>query len=110
MIMTRNHRGNPAASIRINKIYGIPVLLQAKMLSGRYRAGKLCRHWSTNTKGFCLAPTCSDLEILEDLTHILAKCEALGSTRSKLLTLSLIQAKPFPPEERLVLLNRWRKF
>ena len=72
--------------------------VQAKMLSGRYRTGKLCRHWSTNTKGFCLAPTCTDLEILEDLTHILAKCEALASTRSKLLTFSLIQARPFPPE------------
>ena len=56
------------------------------------------RHWSTNTKGFCLAPTCTELEIPEDLQHILAKCEAFHAIRLDLLTFSLIRARPFPPE------------
>ena len=47
--------------------------IQAKMLSGRYRTEKLCRHWSKNKNGFCLllSPSCSTTP--EDLPNILAK-------------------------------------
>ena len=30
----------------------------ALMMSGRYRTDYLCRHWSNNKQGYCLAPTC----------------------------------------------------
>ena len=72
--------------------------VQAKMLSGRYKTEKLCRHWSKNNKGICLAPTCSELEVFEDLPHILAKCKALSKTRLSLVSFTVNQTSQFSPE------------
>ena len=33
-------------------------IVQAKMLSGQYRTEQLCRFWSNNRLGVCLAPGC----------------------------------------------------
>ena len=58
--------------------------IQAHLLSGRYKTGALCRHWSTSNKeGFCLlSPVCTSIETLP---HFLVHCEALHTTRIKLM-------------------------
>ena len=35
-------------------------VVQARMLSGRYRSEGLCRFWSANPNGYCLLQSCSD--------------------------------------------------
>ena len=68
------------------------------MLSGRYRTERLCRFWSQNRKGICLAPACADQERIDDLEHILTDCKALQQTR---LTLHMFTEKyclKIPPE------------
>ena len=60
-------------------------LVQCKMLSGRYRTELLASHWSHNKRGFCLAPTCS--EIQETLEHILLFCPSYNHDRERLLKL-----------------------
>ena len=74
--------------------------VQAKMLSGRYRTKRLCRHWSLNKQVVCLLSTCSDLYISEDLPHILAKFRALESTRSRLMKFTEKRVRNLPPEAR----------
>ena len=61
---------------------------QALFLSSRYRSEQLCRHWSTNKLGVCLAPTCVNQG--ESIEHILIFCPAyvLARERLKLLWLS----------------------
>ena len=54
---------------------------QARLLSGRYRTESLCRHWSTNKHGWCLAPTCESEE--ESVQHILITCRSYHSVREK---------------------------
>ena len=57
-------------------------VIQASMLSGRYRTEYLCRHWSKNKEGVCLlSPHCSSTT--EDLPHILAFCPALTRIKRK---------------------------
>ena len=58
--------------------------VQTVMLSGRYRTEALASHWSESGSKFCQTPQCKDLNLVEDLTHILAVCGALNHTRSKL--------------------------
>ena len=60
--------------------------VQATMLSGRYRTERLCRFWSRNKRGFCLAPSCQGLNIPEDLEHILVHCQSLEPARLHLNT------------------------
>ena len=55
--------------------------VQARMLSGRYRTEKLRRHWSSNSEGFCLLPSCS--EQTDDLPHILLACPSLQEARDR---------------------------
>ena len=59
------------------------------MISGRYRTQHLCRHWSGDKTGGCLicqsSSTSPPSSISEDLPHILQYCEALTSTREKLI-------------------------
>ena len=60
-------------------------IVQAKMLSGRYRTELLCRHWSsTNKQGWCQTPDCQGAQVQEDLEHILAFCPSLDHTRKNL--------------------------
>ena len=56
--------------------------IQALFFTGRYRTEKLCRFWSSNVNGFCLQKSCIDLEIVEDLTHVLIHCPATKTTLS----------------------------
>ena len=59
----------------------------ARMLSGRYRADQLARHWSkTNKSGLCLLPGCSGEE-LGSLEHILLHCQALAQARDGVIKL-----------------------
>ena len=71
-------------------------IVQARMLSGRYRTEELCSHWSVNTNGWCRTNTCKNLNIVEDLDHILTKCKSLNNTRIKLLkfTKSYVSSHP----------------
>ena len=46
----------------------------AKMISGRYRTESLCRFWSVNPEGFCLASTC--YQDIGNLEHLLLYCQA----------------------------------
>ena len=58
-------------------------LVQALMLSGRYRCGALTRHWD-KTDGSCLlSVVCKG--VIEDIPHILKSCPALAVTRINLL-------------------------
>ena len=54
------------------------------MLSGRYRTERLCRFWSKNKNGYCLAPSCQGLRIREDIEHILVSCQSLEHARNQL--------------------------
>ena len=54
----------------------------AKMLSGRYRTESLKRHWSSNSGGYCVMPTCE--KTLGDLEHLLLFCPALQPSRNRL--------------------------
>ena len=60
-------------------------IVQARMLSGRYRTEGLCRFWSTNPEGTCLLPECSHLLAKEDITHILITCKSLAEVRNRLI-------------------------
>ena len=60
-------------------------VVQARMLSGRYRTELLCRHWSKNKHGLCLSSTCTEIE--ETLEHILLWCPAYTITRQRLMAL-----------------------
>ena len=55
-------------------------VIQARMLSGRYRTEYLCRHWSKRS-GICLATSCQGLNIPETIEHILIFCPFLSESR-----------------------------
>ena len=78
----------------------IKATVQAKMLSGRYRTEKLCRYWSQNRSGFCLAPTCQ--EVPEDLDHILILCPTLSETRTNLHHMWTVKTEPNPALQTFV--------
>ena len=52
------------------------------MKSGKYRTASLCRHWTNNKAGFCLAPTCHESQ--ETLEHLLIHCPHYNLTRQKI--------------------------
>jgi hypothetical protein len=98
--MSRRHRANPLACIRAERIFASPVLfsgllstaghaydtnkmiVELRMLSGRYRVGSLLRHFSSSISGIC--ELCG-LE-LEDIEHILLpRCPTLQERRRLLL-------------------------
>ena len=63
-------------------------VIQARMLSGRYRCEKLSRHWSaTNTQGYCDLSPCSENKVLGSLEHMLLDCVALAPSRTGVLDL-----------------------
>ena len=76
----------------------IKACIQAKMLSGRYRTERLCRHWSENRSGICLIDTCKGLKISEDLRHILADCPGLEHARRNLRTFTSKKCSNLPCE------------
>jgi hypothetical protein len=73
----------------------------ARMVSGRYRCETMCRFWSSNKKGFCLAPTCH--EVPGDLEHLLTSCPALEHTRHQLHSLWCRKTVHLQPLHSLIL-------
>ena len=70
--------------------------VQATMLSGRYRTELLCSKWSSNSSGYCQAPSCQGLNLPEDLHHILAMCGSLQPTRQRLVNFTSKFCQRYP--------------
>ena len=70
--------------------------VQAIMLSGRYRTEELCSKWSSSNPGTCKAPSCSTLQIPEDIQHILLVCASLEPSRVRLrkFTNKILEQQP----------------
>ena len=73
----------------------------ARMASGRYRTEMMCRHWSSNRSGYCLAGTCHLVK--EDLEHLLISCPALQPVRQRIRDLWLIKSVQLPELHNLIL-------
>ena len=58
--------------------------VQALFLSGKYRTERQCRFWSGNTEGFCLLDSCTNLNLFEDIKHIILHCCELNEVRRRL--------------------------
>ena len=61
----------------------------------------MCRFWSSNRKGYCLAETCH--EVPGTLEHLLIQCPALEGVRSQLQTLFSTKTIGFPSLHNLVM-------
>ena len=61
----------------------------------------MCRFWTNNRNGYCLADTCKDVE--GDIVHLLAICPALDHTRHRLHSLWCTKTVNCPPLHSLVL-------
>ena len=72
----------------------------ARMVSGRYRTEKLCRYWSNNRAGHCLAVGCHEIE--EDLEHLLICCPALQPVRKRLHDMWLNKSACLPELQSLI--------
>ena len=59
--------------------------IQAILLSGRYRTERLCRFWSANKQGFCLICLKLNLNVIEDVGHLLIRCAGLSDQRRRLV-------------------------
>ena len=70
------------------------------MISGRYRTEMLCRFWSDNRHGYCLAPTCH--QVSGDLEHLLICCPALEHTRHRLHSLWCLKTADCLPLQALI--------
>ena len=81
---------------RVNK-----ATILARMISGRYRTERLCRFWSDNQGGYCLANTCTG--VVGDLVHLLLHCPALSVARRNLLDMWVHRAIKYPALYSLVL-------
>ena len=71
------------------------------MISGRYRTESLCRFWSDNRQGYCLATTCS--QTVRDLEHLLLHCPALQLVRNSIVDMWLKRCAAVPDLQSLVL-------
>ena len=69
-------------------------IILARMASGRYRTERLCRFWSDNRQGHCLADTCHEVD--GDLEHLLLHCPALQVARGNLLQMWLVRSQVVP--------------
>ena len=77
--------------------------VQAVMLSGRYRTERLCRFWSNNPSGYCLAPACAGLAISEDIEHILLNCSSLSPVRQRLVNFTIEYTRSVPVLSQMIL-------
>ena len=73
------------------------------MLSGRYRTERLCRFWSNNPSGYCLAPACAGLAISEDIEHILLNCSSLSPVRQRLVNFTIEYTRSVPVLSQMIL-------
>ena len=71
-------------------------IVQATMISGRYRTQSLMRHWSTNVKGNCLLTSECD-GLVEDLPHFIQLCPGLRSVRDGLIEYTMNMCSNLPP-------------
>ena len=71
-------------------------VIQARMLSGRYRSDHLARHWTSNRMGYCQLPQCIGKNMPGTLEHILVSCPSLSVCRQKMSALwsTLCQENP----------------
>ena len=71
-------------------------VIQARMLSGRYRSDHLARHWTSNKMGYCQLPQCIGKNSPGTLEHILVSCPSLSKCRQKMSDLwnTLCQVNP----------------
>ena len=76
-------------------------IILARMTSGRYRTEMMCRFWSSNKNGYCLADTCN--QAVGDLEHLLISCPALEPVRDKLRRLWSLKTTNFTPLHTLLL-------
>ena len=83
------------SSAKSNPYETSKALVQARMLSGRYRTEYLCRHWSMRD-GTCLASPCSGLLQPETIEHILLFCPFYANIRSSHFNLWRTFAEKFP--------------
>ena len=81
--------------------YGVnKATILARMISGRYRTEKLCRFWTENKNGYCLATSCD--QVVGDLQHLLLHCPALDIARNNMLEMWLQKAAQYPLLHTLV--------
>ena len=73
------------------------------MISGRYRTEMLCRYWSDNRSGQCLADTCHGNGVPGDIEHLLVTCPALEQTRHRLHSLWCVKSVDCLPLHRLII-------
>ena len=67
-------------------------LIQAALVSGRYRTDYLSRHWNQlNPHGFCIL--CPGMFQFGTVQHLLLHCEALAEKRAKIIEMWSDQAK-----------------
>ena len=102
MSLTSPHPIYRTAGYAPNKVS--MAIVQALMLSGRYRCDSLVCKWSKKITGYCtLSPSCAN--ILEDLDHILRICPALSATRNRLRDFTHCYSQSLPAPVRNVLLQ-----
>ena len=102
MSLTSPHPIYRTAGYAPNKVS--MAIVQALMLSGRYRCDSLVCKWSKKITGYCtLSPSCAN--ILEDLDHILRICPALSATRNRLRDFTHSYSQSLPAPVRNVLLQ-----
>ena len=70
-------------------------VVQARMLSGRYRTDLLASHWTNNPHGSCLIPLCNSSET-GSIEHLLLSCPVLVETRNRMMKLTYEVAEESP--------------
>ena len=75
-------------------------IVQAKMLSGRYRTDKLLRHFSRTNDGLC--QHCPEQKQIGSLEHLLINCSAFNSTRVQFFQM-LIDNKSISQEAKTII-------
>ena len=76
-------------------------IILGRMVSGRSKTEMLSRFWSSNNRGYCLAPTCH--EVQGDLQHLLVVCPALEPSRHRLHGLWCRKSKLLVPLHHLII-------
>ena len=70
-------------------------IIQARMVSGRYRCEQLRRHWTSNP-GYCELEPCFTQSVRGSLEHMLLDCPALAHCRQSFISLCQQRLAPFP--------------
>ena len=70
------------------------LIVQLRMLSGRYRTQRLCRFWSDNRAGYCLMDTCAQQS--ETVEHIVSLYPALHHVRVRMRDMWLSKTSNMP--------------